>query len=89
MPLAPSCRFVRRCRRAIALLPRLLSATQLVAEEPDLSWIDREAVASRMAFYLTERAERPQVVLIKLAIDVADDDALRLYAEFCFDACDT
>jgi hypothetical protein len=71
MPLAPSCRFVRRCRRAIALLPLLLSATQLVAEEPDLSWIDREAVASRMAFYLTERAERPQVVLIKLAIDVA------------------
>jgi hypothetical protein len=36
-----------------------------------LSWIDRQAVASRMVFYQTDRAERPQVVLIKLAIDVA------------------
>lgn len=41
-----------------------------MAAEPDLSWIDREAVASRMVFYLTERGERPQVVVIKLAIDV-------------------
>lgn len=73
MPLAPSCRFVRRWRRASALLPLLLFSAPLAAEEPepDLAWIDREAVASRMVFYLTERGERPQVVMIKLAIDVA------------------
>ena len=73
MPLAPSCRFVRRWRRAIALLPVFCSRRGCSAEEPepDLSWIDRQAVASRMVFYLTERSERPQVVLIKLAIDVA------------------
>jgi len=51
----------------------LFLATPLLAEEPapDLSWVDREAVAARTVFYITERAERPQVVLIKLAIDVA------------------
>ena len=73
MPLAPSRRFVRRRRQAIALLPLLLSATRLFGAEPepDLSWIDRQAVAARMVFYQTERGERPQVVVIKLAIDVA------------------
>ncbi len=73
MLLAPSRKFVRRWRRAIALIPILLFATRLVAEEPepDLSWIDRQAVAARMVFYLTDRSDRPQVVLIKLAIDVA------------------
>ncbi len=73
MPLAPSCRFVRRWRRAIALLPILLSATPLFGEEPqpDLTWIDREAVASGMVFYETERGERPQVVVIKLAVEIA------------------
>ncbi len=73
MPLAPSRRFVRRWRRAIAPLPILLFATRLLGEEPepDLSWIDREAVASGMVFYQTERGERPQVVVIKLAVDIA------------------
>ena len=74
MPLAPSCRVVRRWWRAIALLfPVLLSAPRFASAEPepDLSWIDRQAVASGMVFYQTDRAERPQVVLIKLAIDVA------------------
>ncbi|MEO8466647.1 MAG: SRPBCC family protein [Gammaproteobacteria bacterium] len=36
-----------------------------------MSWIDREAVASRMVFYVTDRGDRAQVVLIKLAVDVA------------------
>ncbi|HVY64303.1 MAG TPA: SRPBCC family protein [Gammaproteobacteria bacterium] len=49
----------------------LLAVSAARAEEPDLSWIDRQAVASGMVFLLTERAERPQIVLIKLAIDVA------------------
>ncbi len=49
----------------------LLAGSAARAEEPDLAWIDREAVASGMVFLLTERAERPQTVLIKLAIDVA------------------
>jgi len=73
MPPAPSCRIVRRWRRAIALLPILLFATRLSSEEPepDLSWIDRQAVASGMVFYQAERGERPQVVVIKLAVDVA------------------
>jgi hypothetical protein len=73
MPLAPSCSVVRRWRRAIALLlPVLLSATRATSAEPlpDLSWIDRQAVASRMVFWQTERGERPQIVVIKLAIDV-------------------
>ena len=56
----------------MALVPFLwLAARPAGAEEPDLGWIDRQAVASGMVFLLTERAERPQVVLIKLAIDVA------------------
>ncbi len=73
MPPAPSCRIVRRWRCAIAVLPILLFATRLLGEEPepDLSWIDRQAVASGMVFYQAERGERPQVVLIKLAVDVA------------------
>jgi hypothetical protein len=73
MPLPASYRFVRRWRRAIALLSLLLFATRLLADEPDpdLSWIDREAVASGMVFYQTERGERPQVVVIKLAVDIA------------------
>jgi hypothetical protein len=73
MPLAPSSRFVRRWRCAIALLPFLLFATRLLGEEsePDLSWIDREAVASGMVFYQTERGDRPQVVVIKLAVEIA------------------
>jgi len=73
MPLAASCRVVQRWRRAIALLlPFLLSATRLASAEPepDLGWIDRQAVASRLVFWQTERGERPQVVVIKLAIDV-------------------
>ena len=73
MLLAPSCRFVRRRRRATVLLPLLFFATRLLGEEPepDLSWIDREAVASGMVFYQTEHGERPQVVVIKLAVDIA------------------
>ena len=73
MPFYASYRFVRRRRRAIALLPLLLFAARLLADEPDpdLSWIDREAVASGMVFYQTERGERPQVVVIKLAVDIA------------------
>ena len=53
-------------------MPVLVFAPYLAGAEPepDLSWIDRQAVASRMVSYQTERAERPQVVLIKLAIDV-------------------
>lgn len=73
MPLAPSCGGVQRRRRAIALLPPLLlCATRLAGAEPepDLGWIDREAVAARTVFWQTERGERPQVVVIKLAIDV-------------------
>jgi len=64
---------LRRWRRASGLIPFLLLANRVLAEEPepDLKWIDREAVASRMVFYLTERGERPQVVMIKLAVDVA------------------
>ena len=59
MPLGPSCRFLRR--RTFALLPILLCATPLLSEEPepDLSWINREAVAAGMVFYETERGERP------------------------------
>ncbi len=73
MPPDPSSRFVRRWRRAIALLPTLLFATRLLSEEPepDLSWIDRAALASGMVFYQTERGERPQVVVIKLAVEIA------------------
>ncbi len=73
MPLAPSLRFVRRWRRVIALLCVLLFATPVLCEEPepDLSWIDRQAVASGMVFYQTERGERPQVVVIKLAVAIA------------------
>ena len=73
MPFAPSLRFVRRWRCAIALLPFLLCATRLLGEEPepDLSWINREAVAAGMVFYETERGERPQVVVIKLAVEIA------------------
>ena len=73
MPLAPSSKFVRRWRCAITLLPLLLFATRLFSEEsePDLSWIDRQAVASGMVFYQTERGERPQVVVIKLAVEIA------------------
>lgn len=55
---------------ALALFP-LLVGSAARAEEPDLAWIDRQAVASGMVFLLTERAERPQLVLIKLAIDIA------------------
>ena len=64
---------MRRWRCAIALLPLLLFATRLFSEEPepDLSWIDREAVASGMVFYQTERGERSQVVVIKLAVEIA------------------
>jgi hypothetical protein len=48
-----------------------LLADRIADAEPDLGWIDREAVASGMVFLRAERGERPQVVLIKLAIDVA------------------
>lgn len=54
------------------MLPGLLAAGLVAAEpEPDLSWIDRDAVAARTVFYQTERGERPQIVIIKLAVDVA------------------
>ena len=73
MRLAPSRRFVRRWRRVITLLPLLLFAARLLGEEPepDLSWIDRQAVAAGTVFYQTDRGERPQIVVIKLAIDIA------------------
>jgi Polyketide cyclase / dehydrase and lipid transport len=48
-----------------------LLAANAAAAELDLSWIDRQAVAARMVFLQTERGERPQIVKIKLAIDVA------------------
>jgi hypothetical protein len=55
------------------LLPILFAAGLARAEpgEPDLGWIDREAVAGGAVDWQTARGERPQIVVIKLAIDVA------------------
>jgi Polyketide cyclase / dehydrase and lipid transport len=48
-----------------------LLAAHAATAEPDLSWIDRDAVAAGMVFLQTERGERPQIVRIRLAVDVA------------------
>jgi hypothetical protein len=64
---------MRRWRRHFALLSSLLFCAGAAAAEPepDLAWIDRQVIASGMVFWQTERGERPQIVVIRLAIDVA------------------
>jgi hypothetical protein len=61
----------RRADRALAALAALLLATHAAAATPDLSWIDREAVAAGMVVQETGRGERPQIVTTKAAIDIA------------------
>jgi hypothetical protein len=58
--------------RAIAPLCLFLLATRLAAEEqaPDLAWIDHDAVSAGTVFWQTERGERPQIVVIKVAVDI-------------------
>jgi hypothetical protein len=73
MPLAPSSHVARRWRRAIGLLALLNAAphSAWADDEPDLGWIDRLAVTAGMVVWEAERGQRPQIVMIKLAIDIA------------------
>jgi uncharacterized protein len=62
----------RACLRlCAAAVPLLLTSGGIARAEPDLSWIDRPAVAAGEVLVQTERADRPQVVLIKVAAEVA------------------
>jgi hypothetical protein len=67
----PDSKASRRGWRGLAALCSLLLAAQASADAPDLSWIDRQAVAAGMVALQTERGERPQIVKIKVAIDIA------------------
>jgi hypothetical protein len=60
-----------RWRRRVLATASIFSLTAYAAAEPDLSWIDRQAVAAGMVFVQTEHGERPQIVRIRLAVDIA------------------
>ena len=68
---SPASATLRRRRRTLAGAWPLLLIAHTASAEPDLSWIDRQAVAAGMVFLQTERGERPQIVRIRLAVDVA------------------
>jgi hypothetical protein len=64
----------RRQRRsawfATALLAALLVGTRSTAAQPDLSWIDRDAVAAREIQVNADRGDRPLTVLVRIAAEV-------------------
>lgn len=48
----------------------LLCCTFASAAQPNLDWIDRDAIAARQVFVQAERSERPLTVYVKLAAEV-------------------
>jgi hypothetical protein len=58
---------VRATVTPLVLLSFSLSAA---AQEPDLTWVDREAVAAREIQVYAERGERPLTVEVKIAAEV-------------------
>jgi hypothetical protein len=73
MPPAPSpdSTAPRRAGLALAALASWLLGTHAAADTPDLSWIDRQAVAAGLVAQQTGRGGRPQSVTTKVAIDIA------------------
>lgn len=55
---------------ATVLLLELTGAAQAATTEPDLAWIDRQALAAGMVLVSAERGERPQIVLVRVATEV-------------------
>jgi len=53
-----------------ALLLQLAVAAQPATTEPDLSWLDRQALAAGAILVSAERGERPQIVLVRVATEV-------------------
>ena len=66
----------RRQRRFTCLLPALALAvlggerTSYAQTDPDLTWIDREAVAAREILVNADRGDRPLTVLVRIAAEV-------------------
>jgi hypothetical protein len=57
-------------RFATALLAALLVGARSTAAQPDLTWIDRDAVAAREIQVNADRGDRPLTVLIRIAAEV-------------------
>lgn len=57
-------------RAAAAPLTLLVLTFCAAAQQPDLSWVDREAVAAREIQVYAERGERPLTVEVKIAAEV-------------------
>ena len=62
-------RHARLCAATPALLLGLV-CTAASAEEPDLGWLDRDAIARGEVVFYSERAERPQIVVVKSATEI-------------------
>jgi hypothetical protein len=60
----------RRSRRAAFALPVSLVVCASAAAQPNLEWIDRDAVAAREIIVLAERGDRPLTVEVKIAAEV-------------------
>ena len=66
----------RRQRRLTGLLPALALAvlgsarTSYAQTDPDLTWIDRDAVAAREILVNADRGDRPLTVLVRIAAEV-------------------
>jgi hypothetical protein len=59
----------RSCAAALLLL-QLANAAQAATTEPDLAWIDRQALAAGTVLVNADRGERPQIVLVRVAAEI-------------------
>jgi len=73
MHVAPLTTTRLRCGEHTSLLASALAlfASAAATAEPDLSWIDRPALAAGEILVHTERATRPQTVAVKVAATIA------------------
>jgi len=70
-PSVPANSQRRRWRRRVGAAALLIQLTgQLAASEPDLAWIDPQALADGRVLLNAERGERSQFVQVKVAVEV-------------------
>jgi ribosome-associated toxin RatA of RatAB toxin-antitoxin module len=69
----------QRSRTRLHLALALLAVPAVGAAQPDLSWLDRSALAGREILVNTERSDRPLTVEIKIATEV-DAPAAAIFA---------
>jgi hypothetical protein len=60
----------RRARACIAALAPALAWGASAGAQPELDWLDREAVAAREIVVLADRGERPLTVEVKIAAEI-------------------